>query len=278
MWLLFSLLAAIFWASGGTLVKKGLYHISPLIGNIIGFFTFLIIFIPYAFLNGATFEIDLLSFILLIIITIFINVYFYGLEKGQMALSGTIIATYPVITILLSTLFIGETLTFIQISMIFLIIIGGAILSYTDTNSQTFKPYWFIWAVATSISLGIADFLAKVVITRIGLNHYLLFFPFAFLIALCFFWIIDKKGRKFPKVKKVKNLLFMFLGNAVENLGNLFFYASLSLGLASLVSPISSSWAAMAVIMALVFLKEKISRQQLLGIIIIVIGIIFTCI
>lgn len=275
MWLIFALLAALGWATGGTLVKKGLYHISPLWANLIGTVTFFFIFIPYAFIHGASFSIQPVPFLLLILLTLFINLYFYGLEKGQLALSGTIIATYPVATILLSRLFLNETLTVIQILLIIMIVAGSALIGYSDSQPKRSKPGWYAWAVATSIAIGISDFLAKVVIEDIGLYQYLLFFPMAFLISVYVFWLIDKRGRKLPKIKSGINFIYLGIGNAVENLGNLFFYTALSLNLASLVSPISSSWSALAVVFALIFLREKINRRQLVGIILAVAGIIF---
>jgi uncharacterized membrane protein len=57
-------------------------------------------------------------------------------------------------------------------------------------------------------------------------------------------------------------------------LGVLLLYLGLGVGKASLVSPVSASYVALTVVLAVIFLREKISKVQLSGVIMAVLGII----
>ncbi len=279
MWLLLSLLAALLWGIGRTFIKKGLDRVTPLWTNILDAFFFLVIFIPFSLLRGATFSIDPLMFGILIGISLLYILDFYGLEKGQLALAGTIIAAYPAVTILTATLFLGERLTQFQLVMIFFILLGGAIIGYTPNKMHQKRSQktrsWFLWAVLVTISLGIGDFFAKVVISSVGADTYNLFFPLAFVIGIFMFWLVDKQGRKLPKGKNRSQLWFTGIGVAMEVLAFLAFNFALLFGQASLVSPVSSSYAGLNIILAVCFLHERVSRIQFVGIGLILTGIAF---
>jgi bacterial/archaeal transporter family protein len=276
MWLVFSLTAAFFWAVGQIFLKKGLSQISPLWNNIIVTVFYFIIFIPFALSQGAILNMDFSTFLILLVISALYITYYYAIGKGELALTGTVIAGYPIITSILSVIFLKESLTILQIVMICLTIFGGILIALPSKGISKVKiNSWIIFAIGAAFSLGIADFLIKIAINRTNVNTYNLYYPLSYLFCLYIYWLADKKGRRFPKKTKPGIWFYTLFGIGLIETGLLFFNVALSKGQVSLVSPISSTYAALTVILAVIFLKEKLSKIQIIGTICMVAGIIF---
>jgi micrococcal nuclease len=76
-----------------------------------------------------------------------------------------------------------------------------------------------------------------------------------------------------PKIK-FGNLIYSFLGIFLFNIGNIAYFIALEKGFASIVVPLSNTYITITVILSLIYLKEKITRIQLLGIISVIIGVV----
>lgn len=277
-WLVYSLITVILWGVGQVLIKKGFTNISSLWSLVISASINALVYIPFALLTGATFSISPLFFVVIFVITALNMFFFYAIEKGQLAFSGTIFATYPVTTIVLSYIFLQENPSAFQFLMIALILFGSGLLAYTaksDGKKQTLFHSWIFWALLGSIGVGTADFLAKISIGEVGLPTYNLFFPITYILGLCGYWFIDKNGRNLSKNILPKQFIWTIGGVLLLTLGLLSFNYALEHGNVSIVATISSSYAALTILLAYIFLHEKISRQQLVAIVCIVIGIIF---
>src|SRR3989344_3757394 len=105
MWLFFTLLAALLWGVSQVLIKKGFEETTPLFNNLFGALVILIIAIPFAMLNGAHFWLVPKMLPLTLLIALLLICFYYVLEKGQVSLTGTVLASYPVFTVVLSLLF-----------------------------------------------------------------------------------------------------------------------------------------------------------------------------
>lgn len=273
-WFIFALGTALFWGTGQIFIKKGLSSVTPLWNNIFGALLYFLIFIPIALASNEKISVTLSSFLLIMLASLLYILYYYALEKGLLSLAGTIIAMYPVITIILSVIFLKETLSLVQISMIMLILLGGYLLSQTAEKKKLQKS-WIAWALLGAFAVGTADFLAKVIIQDNGTTNYNFLFPFAFATSVILYGLFDKKGRKLPKKVNLKSLLPTLIGVAFMNFGLLSFNYALSLGSASLVSSISSSYVGITLLLAFLFLKESLNKKQLFAVLLILIGIIF---
>jgi len=112
-WFVFALTAAVSWAIGQVLIKKGLASVSPLWNNIFYNFFGLLLWVPAALVLSGL-KINLPSFPILLLIFVIAACYmfvFYAFSKGEISLVGTLTAGYPVVTIVLSYLFLGERLS-----------------------------------------------------------------------------------------------------------------------------------------------------------------------
>ena len=277
-WLAFSLITVTLWGVGQVLIKKGLSNISSFWSIVVSGTINALVLIPFSLLSGAEFTITPLFFFVIFTIAFLNMLFFYAIEKGQLALSGTLFATYPVVTILLSSIFLQEELHVSQYFMIALILGGGAILGYTGSSSsgkQKVAKSWFFWAILGSVGVGVADFLAKVAINTTGVPTYNLFFPLAYIIGILVYFVLDRKGRMLPKNIQPRKFLWSISGVLLLTLGMVSFNYALEHGDVSLVATVSSSYAAVTVILASTFLREKITRIQLIGIIAILTGVTF---
>ena len=109
-WFLPAIVACLCWRFGQTLIKRGLSSLSPFISNIFFVIAGLLILIPYALINGVN-NVDFPLVLIFGFLSALPNLILpYVIEKGNVSLSGTVLAMYPIITVILSVLFLKESL------------------------------------------------------------------------------------------------------------------------------------------------------------------------
>jgi uncharacterized membrane protein len=231
--------------------------------------------IPFALTMGVNFSNVPVAYAYSLIVAGLLMSYYYIAGMGQISLTGTIIATYPLITVVLSFLFLQENPSMPQKVAILLTIAGAIFIAMPAklTQMRAHIGSWFWWAVSCAVASGVADLFSKVAINESDMSTYLFAYPFASATVVVISFFFDKKGRKIPKITK-KLYLPTVLGVGMMELGLFFFYLAIGAGLVSLVSPISSIYVAITAILARIFLKEKITKLQTVGIIFSVAGII----
>lgn len=277
-WILFSLLSALLWGTGQILLKKGFSNLSPLWNILISTCVNIAIYVPFALLNQASLSVSIPTLLIILFISCLYMFFFYAIEKGQIAFAGTIFATYPVTTIILSTIFLHERLNLQQSFMAFLIILGGILLGYFAIDRQkkfSFRTSWIVWAVLGSITTGAGDFAAKVVLNSTPLQTYNFYYPLMYSVSFALFWLIDRKGRQFVSSPNIKKFNLTIIGVVLLTFGLLSLNYAFSLQKASLVTSVSSSYTALTVLLAYIFLREKINKKQFMALLLIIIGVIF---
>lgn len=126
-----------------------------------------------------------------------------------------------------------------------------------------------LFGLVAMLSWGTGDFLAAISSRKIGSLKTYFWMRIAGTILASLYLFQTKE--KFPLEL---NLIFpLFLSALLEVIATLSFYKGLSIGLLSVVSPISSSWAMVTAILAVIFLKEVFSIVELLAIGLIILGI-----
>jgi transporter family protein len=180
------------------------------------------------------------------------------------------------VVILLSFLFLGERLSTVSFIAILLVLVGCIFIALPKEKTAFKLEKWLMWAVSAALVIGFADFLSKIAINRGG--------PYAFMfilsllqlpVALLYYSSQPKKHKQLPKVH-AKIWALSIAGIAMLVSGLLCFYMALGSGPASLVSPISGAYVVITVILSLVFLKEKLRKNQLIGVVLAIIGVLLT--
>lgn len=276
-WLSLSLLAAVVWSIGQVAAKKGLTHISPLWSNILANFFTLLIYIPSALILGKfSFSIPSLPIVGIIALAgATYMIFFYAIEKGDISLTGSLSAIYPISTVVLAFIFLQERISWVQIGGIIIAITGVLLIALPINKFESAlrkHKTWLIWGIVSALLSGSGDFLNKVAVNHVG--------PYTQMITIALLaqvlsignYAIDKEGRKLPKLSFHK-FFPTILGTLFAVVGFVPFFLAFQAGPASLVVPASSIYPALVVLFAWIFLGERITKQQGLGIAGIIVGI-----
>ncbi|UCB46091.1 MAG: DMT family transporter [Spirochaetota bacterium] len=276
-WFILALSASLCWAVGQVLVKKGFENIPPLWNNIFTNFLILILHIvPVLFLSNFSIKIPPVHiFIIIVASASGYHTFFYAISKGEVSLTGTVCAGYPIFTIILSQVFLNERLSLFQSIGVGLVITGVVFIALPErAASKEIKNHgWILWGLICAMLIGSGDFLAKFSINHIGAYSHIFFLALISNPIGAINYLIDRKGRRFPDLTG-KKALPTFLGLIVVAMGTFLFLISFEHGKVSLIAPVSSIYPAITAVLAVRFLGEKITLKQGFGIAIIVIGLI----
>lgn len=274
-WLFWSFLAVVFWGVGQVMAKGGLAYFSPLTYNIVSTLLGFPVFTAYALYLGVDFSrFGLGDFLILIFIVSTYLLYFYAISLADISLSGTILSAYPLSTIFFSVIFLSERLSSLQLLGALAIIFGVVLMGFPEKTNHRASGRWFWLAISATTLIGFADFLAKSLINRVGVANYLFFYSLAFLPGLLLTFWRDRKGRVWPRLP-LKLTIFSLIGAGLIGWGNIPFFMAFATGPASLVSPVVSSNTVITVILAMVFLRERVRPIQALGVLLTILGITF---
>lgn len=124
-----------------------------------------------------------------------------------------------------------------------------------------------IFGLSAMVAWGLMDFLAVYTCKHLGNYKTLLWsqlFGFLLLMLAYFFF-----GAPIPIDS---SLLILVIDGLAVLIGYVYFYKALENGLVSVASPISSMWAAVAVIMGAIILHERLSTLQIIAIVLVILG------
>lgn len=201
-------------------------------------------------------------------------VYYEALKKGNRALVGTIASSFPAVAVLISVVFLNEKISINQIIAILIIFIG-IILSSIELKElhkkNLLKDKSILMALITMFSWGMWIALLKIPVTKIGWfwPNYITFLLF----PLIFFYI---KLKKITIERPTINGAFIPLvaSTALVRIAEYSYNLGISKGLVTIVAPIAGANPTLFVILAFLFLKDPITKQQIVGIITTLVGIV----
>lgn len=195
--------------------------------------------------------------------------YFKALSLADVSKVTPIDKLSIVLTLILSSIFLGEKITIIKvISMICMV--SGTFLMVKKFNEDK-EGNWLIFAILTAIFTSLATILGKIGIESIDPN---LGTMLRTMIILVMIWIIIFAKKEYTDVRKLsgKNILFIVLSGVSTGLSWLFYFKALKEGEASIVFPIEKLSAAVAILISIIFLKEKLDKRGVFGFILIILG------
>lgn len=226
-------------------------------------------------LHGLT--VNLLLFIIVIgIVGLFLGtiVYYEALKMSSRALVGTIATSFPAVTVLVSVAFLNEKLSNQQIIAIIIIFVGLALasLNLKEIRSKNiFSDKGVMLAFVPMVAWGTWIALIKIPVEKIGWfwPNYISFLLFPLLLL-------------YIKVRKIKlelptvNRAFLPFVAAVVmvRIAEFSYNFAISKGLVSIVAPIAGANPILFIILAFIFFKDKITKQQIAGIVTTLFGII----
>lgn len=224
-----------------------------------------------------------LAFALLIFVTsIFYSVgyllFYKAFEIGNVSIVSATINLNVVIAMLLAFVFVGQRLSPLQLFAVLLVLSGVTLVSvnFRDLKNKKLKLLAGVKeTVMASVFFGIFWNLSEYISEKIGWLPTTLYVKVSAILFLLLFAYYAKRElglKKTPtKVKYVVALVGILEALAVASVN-----WGLEFGDLVLVSPISSALSVVTITMAVVFLKEKITKTQALGIVVTIVGIVMT--
>ncbi|OGK09422.1 hypothetical protein A2767_05240 [Candidatus Roizmanbacteria bacterium RIFCSPHIGHO2_01_FULL_35_10] len=130
---------------------------------------------------------------------------------------------------------------------------------------------WFIFALLSALFAALTAILAKIGIKNVDSN---LATAVRTLVIIIFAWGIVLFQGTIKQIGTISqfSLLFLVLSGITTGLSWLFYFRALQLGNASQVAPIDKLSLALTVILAILFLREKVNFSIILGVILMTIG------
>ena len=204
--------------------------------------------------------------------------FFKGFEKGNVSIIAATMNLWAVFTMLFAFLFMGQRLSASQTVGV-LMILSGATLAAIDWNSikkQGFQislgvreavlgAFFFgvFWNISEIVSEEIG-WLLSTALTKFGITIFLLIFAFV---------VKQKIGlMNIP----TKTIYAVWLMGIIEVSAVALVNYGLTIGDAILITPIASALSIVTIAMAVIFLKDKLSKLQLSGIVAAIFGIVAT--
>ncbi len=276
MWIIFALLAAFFAGITTIFSKIGVNNVDSTLATslrtaIILIFNLLVVLFIGSFNEINKLDFKIIIFLILSGITtalLWLS-YFKALQLCDVNKVTPIDKTSIVLTLLLSSVFLNEKITIIKIISMILILIGTFLM--TNIKAKKCDNKWLIYAILTAIFTSLATILGKIGIKDIESNFGTLIRT---IIVFIIIWsIVFIKGKhKEIKVINKKSWLFILLSGITTGLSWLCYFKALQGGEASIVFPIEKLSIVVAIIFSCIFLKEKINKKSILGLILIVVG------
>lgn len=276
--ILFGLLSSIFFSFGYISLKRSYSEFPPSVAFMFDSLFGVLIWMPIALFL----KIDLNNFLAVlpwaILSAILSEAYFfYVISKGEISITGTILASYPIYTIILSRFINNEILNSTQILAIILTIFGTLIVSTEKLNFKDFKKRKYIlWAISGAVAVGLSDSLSKNAINRIGIQDFL--FALALVqipVALIYLKLEKQKISSLTNsLKYFSKYKFSIIGSFLNVIGVLLLWLAFNFTFASIASPLTATYPVLMVILAHFLLKEKINKKDYFGITLVLIGII----
>lgn len=277
MYIIYALLASVFSGLTSVFAKTGIKNIDSLLATflrtiVISLFLFLIV-IWKENLNDI-FLLDKKTILFLILSgisnTLLWICYFKALDLGTVSKVTPVDKTSIVLTLILSSIFLNEKITSIKIISIVLIL-SGTFLTIKKESKDSKDNKWIIYAILTAVFTSTTTVLSKIGIESTNTTLITFLRTIVVLIILTTITLFKKKYKSIKDIEK-RSWLFIILSGLSTSLSWLFYFKALALGEASVVFPIEKLSLVVSILISITFLKEKVNKKQIIGIIIIVIG------
>ena len=280
MWVLFAFASAFFAGVTSILAKIGVKdvdsHVATAIRTIIVLiFSWIMVFIIGS--QSTIVNIDGKTFLFLILSGLSTGgswlCYFKALQLGDVNKVVPIDKSSTILTMILAFIFLNEKITINMVIGMIGIAIGTYLMIQKKEKAEKIVKgkAWLIYALLSALFASLTSILGKVGIENIESN---LGTAIRTIVVLVMAWIIvfaTKKQRGIKKIDK-RSLIFLILSGVATGASWLCYYKALQDGLASIVVPIDKLSILVTVLFAYIFLKEKLSKKSLLGLILIVVG------
>ncbi len=288
MWIIYAMLAAIFSAIGIILAKMGLKKVSANLAAgvrtivVLIFLGLIIIFNKdYQHINNITKHDYLFTVLSGIVSALSWLFFFQALKISSVNKVAPIDKGNVVLTMIFGFLFLKDEYDIYIIIGMIIMIIGIVLMTSDKKDEQTSDDKqqkkcidsWLVYALIAAVLASASNILAKVSVSNEQVNSNLSL-TLRTIVVLIVTWLAILFKKEHKEITNINLKSWFFLGMTGLSTGAwwLFYFKALKLANASLVIPIERLSVVITIILSVIFLKEKLNRKGIIGIILITIG------
>jgi len=238
----------------------------------------LLVWIPFAFFIGITFKFILFTLAIALLSAILSEAfYYYIFQKADVGITGAVFSTYPLFTILFSFLFLSERPPSVLFLFALVIVVGIIILSLPDKiQGVVHKNRAIFWGLVGAGAVGFSDTISKGIIDQTSAATFL--FALAIMqipVALIFLRRQNERAHQFLKIfSEIQKYKYAIIGAFLGVVAVLFLWLTFEVTYASIASPLTGAYPLFTLLLAYVWLKEKLSLRDWIGSLIIIAGVL----
>ena len=204
--------------------------------------------------------------------------FFKGFELGNVSIIAATMNLWTVFTMLFSFIFMGQRLSAFQTLGVFMIIFGATLasLNWSEIRNQKFQLSAGVKeAVFGAFFFGVFWNVSEIISEKVGWLLTTLFIKFGIILFLLIFSLLVKQKIGLAKTSTKTKTIILLMG-VIETGAVALVNYGLTIGDAILITPIASALSIVTITLAIIFLKDKVTKFQGLGIITAIVGIIVT--
>lgn len=282
MWILFATGSALFAGATAILAKIGVKNTDSDVATalrtiVVLLFSWLMVFVTNSYVPID--EVTQKTLWLLVLSGVATGAswlcYFKALQLGDVNKVTPIDKTSTVLTMILAFLFLGEAFT-VPMFIGMVGILAGTMLMIekkeTVVTQQQKKDYrWLIYAILSVVFASATSILGKLGMEGIPSNYGT---AVRTGVVLVMAWVVVFLQKKQSKVKGVgkTSWIFLILSGVTTGMSWLCYYRALQEGPASIVVPIDKLSILITILFARVFLKERLTKKAVVGLVLLVAG------
>ena len=204
--------------------------------------------------------------------------FFKGFEIGNVSIVAATMNLWAVFTMLFAFIFMGQRLSTTQTLGVLIIISGVTLasLNWSDIRKQKFQLSSGVKeTVIGAFFFGVFWNISEIITEEIGWLLTTLFVKIGIVLFLLFFSLLIKRELDLRKASPKTKHMVAVMGIIEAGAAAIINYG-LTIGDAILITPISSALSIVTITLAVILLKDKITKLQGLGIITAIAGIVVT--
>ena len=279
MWVIFAFLSAFFAGITSILAKCGIRktdsNVATFIRTIIVLlFSLLMVMIVGSFPTLKNLSAKTILFLVLSGLSTGASwlCYFRALQKGNINKVVPIDKSSTVLTIILATIFLGESITLYKPLGVIAIGLGTLMMiEKKDTENKTEEKGWLFYAILSAVFASLTSILGKVGIEGVESN---LGTAIRTVVVIVMSFVMVSVTGKVKDIKRIdkKELAFILLSGLSTGASWLFYYRALQDGEASIVVPIDKLSILVTIAFSYFVFKEKLGKKAFIGLVLIVAG------
>ena len=279
MWIIYAFGSAFFAGITAILAKIGIKNTDSNLATairtiVILVFSWLMVFIVGSFNTISNLTMKTIIFLILSGLSTGLSwlCYFKALQLGNVNKVTPIDKSSTILTMILAMIFLNEEITLLKIVSIILIGIGTYMMIEKKKDDKVASDNkWLFFAIGSAVFASLTSILGKVGIEGVESN---LGTAIRTIVVLVMAWIVVFVTRKQTEIKNIdkKSWKFLIFSGLTTGLSWLCYYKALQDGQASIAVPIDKLSILITIAFSYFYLKEKLNKKSVTGLIGIVVG------